>query len=63
MGAIPRLLLYEATALVANQVVHLHVTGTVRSPVVRLEPILLLTEEAVRFFLGRVTGLGIPNLP
>jgi hypothetical protein len=63
VGAIPRLVLYEATALIANQVVHLSVNGTIRSPIVRIEPILLLTEEAVRFFLGRLTGLGVPNLP
>jgi hypothetical protein len=29
------------------------VRGTVRNPVVRVEPVSLLTEEAVRFFLNR----------
>jgi translocation and assembly module TamB len=63
VGAIPRVLLAEASALLANRVVHLRVTGTVRSPSIRLEPILLLTEEAIRFFLGRLTRLPIPTVP
>jgi hypothetical protein len=63
VGAIPRILLYEASSLLANRVVHLKVTGTVRSPNVRLEPILLLTEDAIRFFLGRLTSLPIPTAP
>jgi hypothetical protein len=63
VGAFPRLLLYEASSLLANRVVHLKVTGTVRSPNVRLEPILLLTEDAIRFFLGRLTSLPIPTAP
>ncbi len=63
IGAIPRLLLYEASSLFANRVVHLRVTGTIRSPTVRLEPILLMTEEAIRFFLGRAAGLPIPAVP
>jgi hypothetical protein len=63
VGAIPRLLLYEASSLFANRVVHLRVTGMVRSPNVRLEPILLMTEEAIRFFLGRAAGLPFPSVP
>jgi hypothetical protein len=63
IGAIPRVLLYEASSLLANRVVHLKVTGTVRSPNIHLEPILLLTEEAIRFFLGRLTSLPIPTVP
>ncbi len=63
IGAIPRLVLYEANSLLALAVVHLRVTGTVRAPVVRLEPLVTLTEDAVRFFLGRAIGLTIPNLP
>jgi hypothetical protein len=63
IGAIPRLLLYEASSLLAAQVVHLRVTGTASSPSVHLEPILLMTEEAIRFFLNRAAGLAIPNLP
>jgi len=63
VGAIPRLVLYEANALLAAAVVHLRVTGTVRAPVVRLEPLVTLTEDAVRFFLGRAISLVIPNIP
>jgi translocation and assembly module TamB len=63
IGAIPRLVLYEASSLLSAAVVHLSVTGTVRAPVVRLEPLLTLTEDAVRFFLGRAIGQAIPNLP
>jgi translocation and assembly module TamB len=63
IGAIPRLLLYEASSVLANRVVHLRVTGTVSSPSVRLEPILLMTEEAIRFFLGRLLSPSIPNVP
>jgi hypothetical protein len=63
IGAIPRLLLFEASALVANQVVHLKVAGTVRSPSVRIQPLLTLTEDAVRFFFGRLLVPKIPTIP
>jgi translocation and assembly module TamB len=63
VGAIPRLVLYEASTLLAAAVVHLQVTGTVSAPVVRLDPLVTLTEEAVRFFLGRAISLAIPNVP
>jgi len=63
VGVIPRLLIYEATSLLSPAVVHLHVTGTVRAPVIRIEPLLTLTDEAVRFFLGGALRVGIPALP
>ncbi len=63
VGAIPRLLLYEASSLLSAAVVHLRVTGTARSPVIRLEPLLVMTEESIRFFLGRAVGIDIPTLP
>src|SRR5262249_35232564 len=63
LGAIPRLLLLEASALVANQVVHMKVTGTVRSTSVRIEPLLTLTEDAVRFFFGRLLAPSVPAIP
>jgi hypothetical protein len=53
VGPIPVTLLVQATYYLSNQVVHLRVTGTLRSPVIRIEPVQLLTEEAVRFFLNR----------
>jgi autotransporter translocation and assembly factor TamB len=63
VGAIPRLVLYEISSLLSAAVVHLSVTGTVQSPVIRVEPLLVMTEEAIRFFLGRAVGLDVPNLP
>jgi hypothetical protein len=51
-GAMPLSLLTEASFLLAASVVHLRVTGTVRSPNVQFEPVRLLTEDAVRFFLA-----------
>jgi hypothetical protein len=43
----------QAGSYLANQVVRLRVSGTVRQPIIRVEPAGFLTEEAVRFFLGR----------
>lgn len=63
VGAIPRLLLNEISSLLAQRVVHLRVTGNIRNPIIRLEPILLLTEETVRFFLGRLAGVSSPTVP
>lgn len=63
VGAIPRLVLYEASSILSAAVVHLRVTGTVQSPVIHMEPLLVMTEESIRFFLGRAVGLDIPNLP
>jgi hypothetical protein len=52
-GPIPLSVITEASFLLARSVVHLHVTGSVRNPVVQVEPFALLTEEAVRYFLYR----------
>jgi hypothetical protein len=51
-GALPTSLLARASTLLSHRVIRLHVGGTVRSPSIRLNPVLLLTEEAVRFFLA-----------
>jgi translocation and assembly module TamB len=53
IGAIPRLVMAELASLLANRVLHLRVTGTLNSPVIRVQP-LPLTEEVARFFLGRL---------
>lgn len=53
VGPVPLTLVLQASSYLANRVIHLGVTGTVRNPVVRVEPVSLLTEEAVRFFLNR----------
>ena len=52
-GPIPLSVVLQATSYLANKVVRLRVSGTVRRPIIRVEPAGLLTEEAVRFFLGR----------
>ena len=51
-GQIPFNILKEATAFLVRQLVHLHVTGTIRSPVIQVEPLPVLTEGALRFFAG-----------
>jgi hypothetical protein len=51
IGPVPLALLVEATGYLSSASIHLVVTGTVRSPSVRVEPLSLLTDEAARFFL------------
>jgi hypothetical protein len=46
-----RALVTDALGLIGNYVVHLEVTGTIDSPVVRLETLRTLTDDAIRFFL------------
>jgi translocation and assembly module TamB len=55
-GPVPLSLLVEATSFFSNTSIHLIVTGTVRTPVVRIEPLSLLTDEAARFLLLRAAG-------
>jgi hypothetical protein len=59
---VPVALIAQVSALLADRVVHLRVTGTVRSPTVRLDPVRLLTDEAVRFFLYNVV-FPVPGAP
>ncbi len=61
-GPLPITLLQDVSNLLANQVVYLQVTGTIRSPVVRVQLLRMLTEEAVRFFLIEA-NLPIPLAP
>ncbi len=53
VGPLPVALLMEASTYLSNRLVHLRVTGTVRSPIITIEPLSLLTEEALRFFVNR----------
>ncbi len=53
IGPVSAALLTEATNSLSSRLIHLRITGTVRNPQIRYEPQFLLTEEAVRFFLGR----------
>jgi hypothetical protein len=50
-GAIPVTALTLASNYLSNRLIHLRVGGTLRSPVIQVAPIVLLAEEAVRFFL------------
>jgi hypothetical protein len=56
IGPVPLALLVEATGYLSSASIHLVVTGTMRSPSVRVEPLSLLTDEAARFFLLPVGG-------
>jgi translocation and assembly module TamB len=58
-GNIPLTVLAEASSYLSNRVIHLRVTGTVRSPSISIQTGQLLAQEAVRFFLNR-TNLPIP---
>src|SRR5262249_10294318 len=53
VGPVPVTLVLKASDLFAERMVHLRVGGTVRNPRVQVEPIRLLSEQAVRFFLTR----------
>ncbi len=55
-GPVPLVLIQQASTLLSNRVLYLHVSGTVRSPSIRLEPLRTLTQEAVRFFIYRSSG-------
>jgi translocation and assembly module TamB len=55
-GPVPLSLLLEATGYLSSTSVHLIVSGTVRHPTTRVEPLSLLTDEAARFFLLRAAG-------
>ena len=55
-GPIPLTLLVQATTYLTSTSIRLIVGGTVRSPVIRIEPLSLLTEEAARFFLLRANA-------
>jgi hypothetical protein len=57
VGAVPLGVLQAATSLLSPRLIRLRVTGTVRNPVVRFQPLLMLTEEALRFFGGAAVGL------
>ena len=59
VGPIPVGVILEVSSYLSNRVVHLRVTGTIRNPEVRIEPIRLLAEEAVRFFVLQ-SGAPVP---
>jgi translocation and assembly module TamB len=51
VAAPPIGLLVNITQFLSNQVINLEVTGTVRSPTIRIRPLNLLGQEAAQFFL------------
>lgn len=51
VAAPPIGLLVNVTQFLSNQVINLEVTGTVRSPTIRIRPLNLLGQEAAQFFL------------
>src|SRR5207248_4801162 len=52
-GPIPVSLLIQASTYLSNRLIHLRVTGTYRSPTIQIEPISLLADEAVRYFVNQ----------
>ncbi|MGL4419027.1 MAG: AsmA-like C-terminal region-containing protein, partial [Gemmataceae bacterium] len=53
LGPIPLGVVRDVSQFLSSRVVRLHATGTVGAPQVQINRASLLTEEAVRFFLGR----------
>lgn len=51
IAAPPVGLLMEATQFLSNQVINLDVTGTIRSPTVRIKPISMFGQDVIQFFL------------
>jgi hypothetical protein len=49
---LPVTLLNQATRLLSVRLVHLRIGGTLRAPIVQQDTFTVLTEEAVRFFVG-----------
>jgi hypothetical protein len=56
----PAALLIQANDFLANRVIHAEIGGTISRPVVRLQPLKILREELVRFFLREATGAVLP---
>jgi uncharacterized protein involved in outer membrane biogenesis len=52
-AVLPVTVLGRVSRYLSNRLIHLRVTGTVNSPNVRIEPLSLLTQEAVQFFLNQ----------
>jgi translocation and assembly module TamB len=60
VGPLPAATVAQASSYLTNRVVHLRVTGTVKNPSVHLDPVPLLSDEAIRFFLGMAVGTATP---
>ncbi len=60
VGPIPLSLINQASAYLSNRTIRLRVTGTIRAPSIQVNPLPLLSEAAVRFFLAQ-TGVPLPS--
>lgn len=52
-GPLPLTVVMEASNLLSNRVIYFTIGGTIRHPSVRVRPLPILTQEAVRYFLYR----------
>jgi hypothetical protein len=52
-AVIPVTAMGQVSRYLSNRLLHLRVTGTVRNPNVRVEPLCFLTQEALQFFLNQ----------
>jgi hypothetical protein len=59
VGPVPLAVINEASDYLSNRTIRLSVTGTIRAPSIRVNPLPALSEAAVRFFLNQ-TNLPIP---
>ena len=57
-GPVPTALAVRISDALSTQIVHLRVTGTFGEPVARTEPLRILSDEAVRFFVGQRGRMG-----
>ncbi|MFM7150842.1 MAG: AsmA-like C-terminal region-containing protein [Gemmataceae bacterium] len=60
VGPIPVVLVFRATEIMADRIIHMRITGTVGTPRVNVEPVRLLSEQAVRFFLNKAAKATAP---
>lgn len=53
----PIAILLSANDFLSNRTIHFEINGTTSHPIVRIRPLPLLSQEAVRFFLQNAAGL------
>jgi translocation and assembly module TamB len=59
-GPAPHGLLSNATSYLSNRVIHLRIAGTIHHPVIQIEPLSLITQEALLFFVSRAWMATMP---
>jgi uncharacterized protein involved in outer membrane biogenesis len=61
VGPIPVGLLLEVSQMLSHLTVKVHISGTIANPTVRVNPVPLMSQEAVLFLVGRTpAGLFVP---